>query len=387
MNRRPPLYVDISPTMLQWAWERAHFTQEKAYAKVKQLADWMNGKKRPTFRQLEDFAQTFHVPFGYLLLEKPPTETLPLTDFRTPRSEALRRPSPDLMDVVYRCQDQQEWYANYLRQGGQPARPFVGSAKISDNPADVAADIRALLQFEVHQRQLTNGAEDSLNAFIDKAEAAGILVMIGGTVGSNTHRTLNPDEFRGFCLIDSQAPVVFVNGRDAKTAQLFTLAHELAHVWLGESALSDIEMQTVSGVHPTESWCNQVAAEVLVPRDVIMAAYNPALELSQNIQQLKKQFKVSTLVILKRLLDIQAIDKPTFKQFWQKEEQSYQEKAIKAKESNGGGDYYRTLFKRTNKRLVGALVIDTLEGHTTYGDAFRLLGIKTRHQLLEIARN
>lgn len=374
--------VAIEPKLITWARERARYGIADLEKKFPKLADWESGAVQPTFRQLEDFAAAVHVPFGYLFLEMPPVETLPLSDFRTPRSESLRRPSPELIDTVYQCLDRQRWYAEHARGMGQEPLPFVGGATTADPPETVAANIRATLHFEFENRQLDSNTGDALKDFIAKAEAAGILVMVSSYAGNSTRRKLKVEEFRGFALCDPYAPLVFINGSDATTAQMFTLAHELAHIWLGASALSDLDGQPPQGVAQEELWCNRVAAEVLMPAETMKQFLIPGEELNPRIERLKKAFKVSKLVVLRRLLDLREINQDTFWRYWQAETKAYEEKKEQQKRSGGGGpDFYQTLPKRVSKLFLRELVISALEGQTSFSDAFRLIGVKSLTQL------
>ncbi len=206
--------------------------------------------------------------------------------------------------------------------------------------------------------------------------------MISGVVGSNSHRPLNPREFRGFALVDPLASLIFINGKDTKAAQIFTLAHELAHLWLGKSGISDSQSADLPD-EPVERWCNAVAAELLVPLGTIRGAYRPSEPLDEAMERLARQFKVSTLVILRRLHDLGAIDR---KDLWDNyHEELHRLKAMPQK-PGGGGNFYNTLGARVSKRFANALIADTLEGQTQFTDAFRMLGIRKSTTFYQEAR-
>ncbi len=259
MNR-----VAVRPELLRWALDRSGRSVEGLAAKFPRLAAWERGEAEPTLRQLEQFAKATYTPVGFLFLREPPVEEVPIPDFRTLPGAHRDRPSPDLLDTIYLCQQRQEWYREFARTMGEPALGFVGSARIEDDVVATAAAMRRALGFDLEERRQLPTWTEALRRFVEQADALGVLVMVSGVVGSNNRRKLDPQEFRGFALADPLAPLVFVNGADTKAAQMFTLAHELAHVWLGESALSDASPASAP-LQRVESWCNRVAAELLVP--------------------------------------------------------------------------------------------------------------------------
>ena len=204
--------------------------------------------------------------------------------------------------------------------------------------------------------------------------------MVSGVVGSNNHRKLDPEEFRGFALADDLAPLVFINGADTKAAQMFTLAHELAHLWLGESALKDVAPSS-KPTQRIESWCNQVAAELLVPLAVLREEL-PHGDVAAEVQRLARRFKVSTLVILRRLLDARQLSREAFEEAYAAELAS-----LRARPRTSGGDFYLTQAVRMSRRFVRALVASTLEGQTLYRDAFHMLGIAKEATFREMSVN
>lgn len=372
--------VNINPELLRWACERAGDRAASLREKYPQLTNWLEGTEQPTLRQLEQFANAARVSVGYLFLPSPPDERVPIPDLRTVGGQRVRRPSPDLLDLIHLCQRRQDWYREYATQVGEEAKTFVGSVTLDTPPEEVAARMQRTLGFGVDDRHTAKTLAEALRTFIEKTEDAGVLVMVSGMVGTNTRRKLNPDEFRGFTLADPLAPLVFVNSVDAESAQMFTLAHELAHVWLGDSALSDAELPKIA-TNKTEQWCNAVAAEFLVP--LAMLRGMDVDDSIDNLKEYSKRFKVSRLVILRRFLDAGLIDLDQFRIAYAVVSQPNKPAKPDAK---GGGDFYNTFPRSASKRLIRALYTDTMEGKTLYTDALRLLGLSRADTFRELAK-
>jgi len=374
--------VTVNPELLHWALERAGVSADDLTKKFPKLKNWLRGELAPTLKQLESFAHGTHTAIGLLVLQRPPEEPLPIPDFRTLPEAQLSRPSADLLDTIYLCQQRQAWYQDYQRFHGTGPVAFVGSASVTSPVPEVATAIAQAIGFHIDERRQMSNWSAALGCFISQVEQAGILVMVSGVVGSNTHRPLNVEEFRGFALADPLAPLIFINGKDSKAAQMFTLAHELAHLWLEESGVSNAQAVTRSG-EEVERWCNGVAAELLVPLEQLHQIYNPDNGLHKELQRMARWFKVSTLVAVRRLFDLGALDQETL---WQIYEAELKRVKTMASHQGSGGNFYNTMSARTGKRFVKALVASTLEGQTQFTDAFRMLGIKKTASFYEEAR-
>lgn len=374
--------VAASVPVLRWAAQRARLHDGDLVERFRKWPLWLSGEAQPTLKQLEDFARLTHTAFGYFFLPQPPAQVLPVPDFRTLRDEVLAEPSSDLLDTLYLCQQRQDWYRDHARVHGLPALPFVGSASLQEAPETVARRLRKTLGVSTEARRQLPTWTDALRQLIAKAEDAGVMVMVSSVVGSNSHRKLDVGEFRGFALADKLAPLIFMNGADSKAAQMFTLAHELAHVWLGATGVSDAQAGQVPE-QQTERWCNQVAAELLMPLEELRAAHQRNAPIADEIQRLAREFKVSTLVALRRVYDAGYLNREAL---WQQYREEQERLRTLKERSSGGGDFYRSLSARTSKRFARALVSSTLEGLTSFPDAFRMLGVRKTATFYEAAR-
>lgn len=382
-----PVRVDVKPTMLTWAIDRSGLGRDSVDARHPKLEQWLTGEAQPTLKQLEAFSRTTHAPVGCLLMVEPPDEELPVPDFRTMADADIGNPSPDLLETIYLCEQRQEWFQAFARSSGEDPIAFVGSATIATGVVEAASSIRETIGFDLEARRAFTNWSLALTGLRDQAEAAGVLVMVSGVVGSNTHRRLDPREFRGFALVDRLAPLVFVNGVDTKAAQIFTLAHELAHVWLGESALSNATL-VASSKNDVERWCNNVAAELLVPLSSFREEFRPNAPLAGELERLARFFKVSTLVILRRMADAGGMTRDEFVVAFDAELARVIQLAKHQAEArdSSGGDFYNAQPVRVSKRFARAVVIDTLEGRALHRDAFRMLGFKKQATFEELSR-
>lgn len=368
----------ISPAVLRWARVRARLSIEalasKAHVKKEKIAAWESGSERPTMRHAEHVAATLYIPFGFLFLPEPPVEGVPLPDFRRPRgSSEANAPSPELIDIINDVIVKQQWYREFLLDEGQRPFGYVGSFKVTDSPITIAADIRKILGLTAKIQEECTTWSDFSRALVKLCESAGVLVLKSGIVGGNPHRKLSVDEFRGFTISDPIAPFVFINGSDTRAAQIFTLCHELAHVWINASGISDERMdQPVLRKESRIEWlCDQVAAEALVPANQF--TWESDRDIETNLAVLSKRFRVSSLVILRRALDLGLIRKDAFIEAYRLRETQYK---FQEEQQSGGGNFFPTLLSRNSNTFTRAVVGAVGERKALFREAAQLLNVK-----------
>jgi Zn-dependent peptidase ImmA (M78 family)/transcriptional regulator with XRE-family HTH domain len=360
----------INPPILRWMRERGGLdlgdAAHAASMSPEQLIRWEAGESQPTFLQAQKLAQALHTPFGYLFLAEPPAEDLPLPDLRTVGGAPVPRPSLDLLDTIRLSLQRQAWYLDHLHDQGAEPLPFVARFATDAPVRAVAADMRAVLGIDIETGQ--RNWEVYFRQLVDAAEAAGILVMRSGIVGNNTHRPLDVAEFRGFAISHPLAPLVFINTADAPAARLFTLMHELAHVWVGSSGISNASPATTGSARREEVLCNAVAGEFLAPHDLFTPLWTASLP--ERVAELAQRFHVSRLVIMRRALDLGLVDHATYLQHYQAELAAFRNKP------GGGGNFYRNASVKNSKRFARAVLAEALSGRLLLRDAGRLLGVQ-----------
>lgn len=359
----------VNPSLLTWSRERAGLSTEQVAKKLPvkpdRVQEWESGEAKPTFLQAQKWASVAHIPFGFLFLQQPPVEQLPLPDLRIVGGIVPQRPSLELLDTVRDAIRKQDWYLEYLQQHEHQLLAFVGRFNSRSPVAEVVQDIRRTLGVNPESSRLDY--DKYSRALIDAAEKAGILVMRSGIALGNTHRKLEVSEFRGFAISNAFAPVVFVNSSDAPTARLFTLLHELAHLWIGSSGVSD--GNTANG-RDEERFCNAVAGEFLAPEVQFRTLWNAEVNWESNLAPLATRFHISKLAIGRRALDLGFISQAQYSAYYRAILKAFQD------EKGGAGDYYRNANAKNSPRLSKAVLTEAMSGRMLLREAGHLLGVQ-----------
>lgn len=356
----------ITPKVLKWARESARMTEQIAAAKVpiavEKLKEWEEGITVPTIRQAEILAKTYRRPFALFFLPDIPRDFQPLQDFRNKNAKPL---STGSIFIIRDIQQKQAWIKDVYEENRDANASFVGRFNLQTSPITVANDILATLEISPSNYRKGN----PINEWINKAESKGIFISRTSFIHSKLK--LDSDELQGFNIADKYAPFVFVNSDDWNAPQLFTLVHELAHIWIAATGISnDIEPEPKhkDKLHPIERFCNEVAANALMPEYVMKSFTNSTFESSNDLFRASRELGISSFAFLYRALSLNIIslDKyqrlkknadVEFNAFLKKEE----EKKQKQKEQKGGPDYFRLLINK-NSHLFTQVVMDAFRG-------------------------
>jgi len=359
----------ITSEILRWARESANISMEESAKKAKvspeRFETWENGTDYPTIKQAKILAKAFRRPFSLFFLPEIPKDFHPLKDYRRNDSKKLDTAS---IFIVRDVQEKQNWISELFEESGEDALPYVGKYSIKDNPEIVAKDILGTLNINVE-----NYSKNPVTEWIEKAEAAGI--FISRTSYLHPRLVLDRDIIQGFAIADNYAPFIFINSKNWNAPQLFTLVHELAHIWIAKSGISnevdiDYSDKPKSKFHPVELFCNQVAANALMPRELVIQMGAETFESNKFVFQQAKELGVSSLALLVRFFKLNLISQDKyqilkdearneFKNFLAKEE----ERNLIQKKNKGGPDPYLLRLNK-NSKLFTRIVMDSFNNGT-----------------------
>ncbi len=354
---------EINKQIFSWAITRVGLTESEVVAHYPQFIEWQNGEKAATVNQLKEFSRRYHFPFGYFFLKTIPY--IPETEIPFFRSSddynALE--NENVNETVRILRERQEWLSEYLKDNGTEKNEALGLCKNENNPQKIIDSINNFLELEDNWNLNLRNSDDALKYLKYKLEEKNIIVTFNSVVNNNTSRPIPVKLCRGFCLIDEYVPFIFINSSDSKNAQLFSLIHEIAHVFISfTSGFGDYGADSIN--NEKESLCDKIAANLLVPRELLLFYTK-----KKNNKELSTLFKVSEIVILRRKLDCGLITKAEFFE-------NYNNLPQYKKVGGGGGDFYRTAEQRISPKLLRCLNNAMYSRNITPLEAYHLAGVK-----------
>lgn len=366
----------ITPSVLEWAIKRAGVSAESIHKKAEQ---WVSGKARPTFKQAVDIAKTLQIPFGYLWLKEPPKEQEIIPDLRTIGNGGLAQIPLELKTVVNDVKQKQEWFKEYAKTNGILKCEAIGRFKGSDDTQEIADDVTARLEI---QDLVGSGCDKDrmLKNLIEKIEKLGILVMRNSILRGNTKKKLNLDTFRGFAIFDEFAPLIFINTNDSKAGQIFTLMHEVAHLWIGQSGISDSDIRENNKI---ELACNEIAAKILMPKTKIQKEFRE-FDDDRWLECIADRFSVSTLAVLNRLRSLSLLAPRRYQELYNAE----LERLSRIPKTRPSGAPPPEVMVRVRNGYLFTFVVTSsvLSGDETYTNGASLLGFKNTDLINKVAK-
>lgn len=373
----PAINVNIQPEIISWALNQTP-TEKLGDKLMNNIMQWLSGTKTPTFNQIEDFSKKTNIPLGYFFLQTPPVEQMKLLEYRTVDSIQLANPSRNLIDTFYEMENVQDWMRDYRQETGFDVLPIVRCMKNTKDAQEVVDRIRSDLELDTVWCEKCRDSREAFGYIRSRLETCGILVMMNGVVGKNTHRTLDINEFRAFAMVDEWAPLIFINAADSNGARLFSLLHEAAHIWLGVDDLYNDRHNRVDGVSIVEVMCNAVAGELLVPKQVFLEKWEngTTADIYAFIGELAAHFRCGESVIARKALDCKKITQDVYHKVVQTAIDNYNQ--MKENREKPGGNYYKTMGSRLDGHFVKALCESINMGRTSYTEAYRLTNTSSK---------
>lgn len=335
--------------------------------KFPKVDEWKDNDSKPTYLQLVNLAKFFNIPFGYFFLKEMPQKKYPIPHYRTMDNKKFE-PSRELINTIETI-DRRKQFASEILQEYKNPLPFAKSITLKTNIEEAAELVRDVLKLPVNWT-ISENLNTWISAFyllVKRAEQAGIFVVVNS---KENNIELDIKEFRGFVLYDEYAPFIFINGNDFISGKIFTIAHEIVHILIGENASFDLA--NLQPCHnDTEEFCNKVAAEFLVPKIILIEHHK---QVGNDYNKLAEIFKVSKIVIARRLLDIGKINIKEFFTAYESFKISVKEVPLKGK----GGHFYNAAPYKISREFFNIVYNSVKRNKILYRDAFKLTGLSPK---------
>ncbi|MDP2918900.1 MAG: XRE family transcriptional regulator [Dehalococcoidia bacterium] len=384
--------VPINSQILRWARERAQLTPEEASARAgirdlrirglpakDRLLIWESGQEKPTLNELELIAKAYRRPIITFFLPEPPVIQTGLQDFRTVADRPLVKTSPEFDAFRRQVEVLQKEVRALVESENRAPLEFIGTTTMATHPSTMAEMIRQKLEFSFVDQQRVRNSDDLFGVLREKAEKLGVFILRKADLG-NWHSRITTEEFRGLVICDRIAPFVVVNPNDAKVAQPFTLIHELVHLWLGESGISSFNIleARITNYQEREVYCNKAAAELLVPERVFLTYWQRVRtqRLDSAIESLATEFKVSRVVVARRLLDLGRVNEEEYWTQYNQWRTEWSDQSEEQRHEGGGPSYFINMKSKLGIKLLDTVIKAAYDGKISYGEASKILGIK-----------
>jgi Zn-dependent peptidase ImmA (M78 family)/DNA-binding XRE family transcriptional regulator len=386
MSKRPK--ATIKPALLIWARETAGFdlstAAEKLDVEEEKLAAWEAGEDQPSIPQLRKAAELYKRPLAVLYLPEPPLTFQPMHDFRRLPDMGLRRFTPQLTLEIRAAHQRRELALELFEDVDEEPSVFSLTASIKDNPAAVGAFIRKALNVDYSLQSHWRDPRVAFLAWRSKIEDAGALVFQASRIES--------DEASGFAIWADTLPVMVVNRKDAYPRRVFSLLHELVHLMLRQSGVSDLEADGVrlQEDERVEAFCNHVAAATLVPQDLLLA--EPIVTArgegrhewsDAEIQSLSMIYSVSRETIVRRLLTLHRASEDFYGRKRRQYAVEFQQQREREKAKNEGKPIPRNMPRETvadfGKPFVRRVIENYHQDRISLSEVSGYLGVKVRH--------
>lgn len=372
----------INPAVLRWARETAKFDLETAAPKVsvsvERLVSWEDGSDQPTITQAKKLAKLYRRSFALLFLEEIPKDFSPLKDFRRDGSKELSSAS---VFIIREIQQRQEWISEFNQENGEEKASFVGRFTINDDTRSVANDILETLN--IHPPDYSRTA---IREWVDAAERNGI--CISRTSNIHSHLKLDAEEVQGFTIADPFAPFIFINSQDYDAPQVFTLVHELVHLWIAASGISnssELTIEPVDGLSGIEYFCNEVAGLALIPDDVLNSIPDNVFDRAEDVYRTARNLGISSRVLLVRSYKANRIDLDIYRSLKNQTDAAFrafikQEEEKKARQKADGKtsapNYYLLTVNRNSRLFTQVVLGEYKEGNLDPAFASSLLNVR-----------